>query len=89
MPFKTGGDLAGPVEAEHADFGAVEKAQRDVAQHRLLAVRLADPDHREDHFLVVRCHCASELSANPGRVVRLFPVAASGPATNVNPNSHG
>jgi hypothetical protein len=45
--------LAGPVEAEDADLGAVEEAERDVAQHLLLAVGLRDPHHRENDLLIV------------------------------------
>jgi len=50
------GALAGPVEAEHADLGAVVKAERDVAQHLFLGrVDAPDAHHRIDDFLGF-CH---------------------------------
>jgi hypothetical protein len=47
------GGLAGPVEAEHADLGAVIERKPDIAQDGLaVLVRLGDAAHREDDFLV-------------------------------------
>ena len=41
--------LAGAVEAEHADLGARQEAQRDVLEHLLVGrVRPGQPVHRED-----------------------------------------
>ena len=51
--------LARAVEPEDADLGAEKEAQRDVAQHRLLAVGFRNLDHREDNLLIVSCHGVS------------------------------
>ena len=42
--------FAGPVFADHADLGAVEERQIDIAQHDLLAKALADVSHLEDEL---------------------------------------
>ena len=47
--------LPDAVQAQHADLGPVEEAQRDIPQH-LPVVGLEnppDPHHREDHLLIV------------------------------------
>ncbi len=51
------GALAGAVQTQHADLGAVVKAEIDVAQHLLLrGIDLADPDQRKDHLFIVCGH---------------------------------
>jgi hypothetical protein len=54
LPVAAGEDLqerrfAGAVEAEHADFRAVEKRKRDVAEDFLALDLLRDAEHREDY----------------------------------------
>ena len=49
--------FSGSVQTQHADLGAVVKAQVDVAQDLLLRrIDLADTDQRKNHLLIVRRH---------------------------------
>jgi len=65
--------LSRAVEAENADLGAIEEAERDVAQHRFLAMGPADLDHRKDDLLFVCSHA----------VLRDIRVAAGAPQVKV------
>ena len=44
------GRFAGPILADHADLGAVEERQIDIAQHDFFAKALADVPHLEDEL---------------------------------------
>ena len=54
--------LAGAVEAEDTDLGAVEVRQRDVLEDLLVVVVLAHPHHRVDDLVRLVCHSASLTS---------------------------
>ena len=60
------GALARTVQSEDADLGAVEEAQRDVAQHLVLG-RVDAPDaHHGIDYLVIGSHQAGFSSATSG-----------------------
>ena len=48
--------LAGSVEADHADLGAVKIGEGDLFKDRFLVVILADPDHGIDDFVGLVAH---------------------------------
>ena len=72
------GALAGAVQANHADLGAVKKAERDIAQDLLVVGReeLAHPHHREDDLLI--CHCSLAREVDAGQLAADLPEPAGG-----------